>query len=61
MRSTFWDDTDSNCFEVNCIVYESKLKKLDHLSDVVSDKSLKKIRVKNLNRIDRIVSAQVIT
>ena len=52
MRSFFWDDTDSNCFKVYVIECESKLEQPDPLSDnVVSDKSLKEIRIKNLNRI----------
>ena len=52
MRSTFWDDTDSNCFKVYVVECESKLEQPDPLSDnVVSDKSLKEIRIKNLNRI----------
>ena len=52
MRSPFWDDTDSNCFKVYVIECESKLEQPDPLSDnVVSDKSLKEIRIKNLNRI----------
>ena len=41
-----------NCFEVNFIECESKLKWPDRLSDnVVSERSLKEIRIKNLNRI----------
>ena len=52
LRSTFWDDIDSNCFEVNVNAFESKLEQPDRLSDnVVSERSLKKIGTKNLNRI----------
>ena len=48
MRSTFWYDTDSDCD----IEYEFKLEQVDPLSDnAVSNKSLKEIWVKNLNRI----------
>ena len=36
LRSTFWDDIDSNGFEVNVNECESKLDLPDHLSDVVS-------------------------
>ena len=52
VRPTFLYDADSNCFEVNDIEYESKLEQSDHLSDnVISDGSLKEIRIKNRNRI----------
>ena len=51
LRSTFWDDIDSNCFEVNVHECESKLDIPDRLSDVVSERSLKVIRTKNPNRI----------
>ena len=51
LRSTFWDDIDSNCFEVNVHECESKLDIPDRLSDVVSERSLKVIRKKNPNRI----------
>ena len=49
LRSTFWDDIDSNCFEVNVNECESKLNLPDRLSNVVSERSLKEIRTKNLN------------
>ena len=42
---------DLNCFEVNVNDYESKLDLPDRLSHVVSERSLKEIRAKNLNRI----------
>ena len=51
MRSTFWDDIDSNCFEVNVDECESKHDIPDRLSDVASERSLKAIRTKNLNGI----------
>ena len=51
LRSTFWDDIDSNCFEVNVHECESKLDIPDRLSDVVSERSLKVIRTKNPNWI----------
>ena len=51
LRSTFWDDIDSNCFEVNVHECESKLDIPDRLSDVVSERSLKVISKKNPNRI----------
>ena len=51
LRSTFWDDIDSNCFEVNVHECESKLDIPDCLSDVVSDRSLKVICTKNPNQI----------
>ena len=51
LRYTFWDDIDSNCFEVNVNECESELDLPDHLSDVVSERSLKEICTKNLNRI----------
>ena len=51
LRSTFWDDIESNCFEVNVHECESKLDIPDRLSDVVSERSLKSIRTKNPNRI----------
>ena len=51
LRSAFWDDIDSNCFEVNVNECESKLEQPDHLSDVVSERSLKEFCTKNLNRI----------
>ena len=49
LRSTFWDDIDSNCFEVNVHECESKLDIPDRLS-VVFENSLKVIRTKNSNR-----------
>ena len=49
LRSTFWDDIDSNCFEVNVHECESKLDIPDRLS-VVFENSLKVIRTKNYNR-----------
>ena len=49
MRSTFWDNIDSNCFEVNVHECESKLDIPDRLS-VVFENSLKVIRTKNPNR-----------
>ena len=51
MRSTFWDDIDSNCFEVNVHECESKLDIPNRLSDLVSERSLKAIRAKISNRI----------
>ena len=51
LRSIFWDDIDSNCFEVNVNECESKLDLPDCLSDVVPERSLKEIRTKSLNRI----------
>ena len=48
LRSTFCDDIDSNCFEVNVHGCESKLDIPDRLSDVVSKRSLKVIRAKIL-------------
>ena len=42
---------DLNCFEVNVNDYESKLDLPDRLSHVVSERSLKEISAKNLNRI----------
>ena len=51
LRSTFWDDIDSNCFEVNVDECESQLDITDRLSDVGSERSLKVVRTKNSNRI----------
>ena len=51
LRSTFWDDIDSNCIKVNVYECESKLDIPDCLSDVVSDRSLKVICTKNPNQI----------
>ena len=48
LRSTFWDDIDSNCFKVNVHECESKLDIPDRLSDVVSEWILKEIRKKIL-------------
>ena len=48
-RSTFCNDIDSKCFEVNVNECESKLDLPDRLSDVVSERSLKEISAKNLN------------
>ena len=43
---------DSNCFEVIVNECKSKLEQTDRLSDnVVSERSLKEIRTKNLNQI----------
>ena len=42
---------DLNCFEVNVNDDESKLDLHDRLSHVISERSLKEIRTKNLNRI----------
>ena len=46
LRSTFWDDIDSNCFEVNVNECESKLDLPYRLSNVASEKSLEEIRTK---------------
>ena len=52
LKSTFWDDPDSNCFEVNVIECDFKLEQCDCLSDnVVVKRSPKETRIKNLNRI----------
>ena len=51
LRSTFWNNIDSNCSEVNVHECESKLDIHDRLSDVVSKTSLKVIHTKNPNRI----------
>ena len=51
LRSTFWDDIDSNCFGINVHEYESKLDIPHRLSDAVSERSLEVIRTKNPNRI----------
>ena len=51
MRSTFWDDIDSNFFEVNVHECESKIDIPNRLSGVVSERSLKAIRTKNPNGI----------
>ena len=47
LRSTFWHDIDSNCFEVNVHECEFKLDLPDRLSGVVSERILKVIRTKN--------------
>ena len=53
LRSTFRYDTDSKRFELNDNEYESKLGQGDPLSDnLASDRSLKEICIKNLNRIE---------
>ena len=52
LRSTFWGDIDSNCFEINVGECESKLEQPDRLSrDVVCEKSLGEIRTKVLTEL----------
>ena len=52
LRSNFWDNTVSNCFEVTVTECESKPEQPDRLSvNVVSARTLKEIRIKTLIKL----------